>query len=130
MAQRTRSKASTFPPVPARCVVTGGSGFVGQRLVEMLVERGAASVVSFDIAPKPLDALQDARVVYQQGDLTKLDDVLKACEVRMSRELPLAVPGRVLFFPSLWLLASRAQTACGTSQRWLGPTTSDRRTTT
>ena len=27
------------------CVVTGGSGFVGQRLVEMLVERGAKKYV-------------------------------------------------------------------------------------
>jgi len=39
--------------VPAHCVVTGSSGFVGQRLVEMLVERGAKTVVAFDIAPKP-----------------------------------------------------------------------------
>ena len=77
-----RAASSDFPPVPANCVVTGGSGFVGQRLVEMLVERGAQRVVSFDIAPTPRDALQDARVVYQQGNLTKLDDVLKACEVR------------------------------------------------
>jgi hypothetical protein len=30
-----------YPPVPAVCVVTGGTGFVGQRLVEMLVERSA-----------------------------------------------------------------------------------------
>jgi nucleoside-diphosphate-sugar epimerase len=29
--------------------VTGGSGFVGRRLVEMLVERGASRVVSLDI---------------------------------------------------------------------------------
>lgn len=70
-----------FPPVPANCVVTGGSGFVGQRLVEMLVERGARRVVSFDIAPKPADALDDERVVYQRGSLTVMDDVLKACEV-------------------------------------------------
>jgi nucleoside-diphosphate-sugar epimerase len=82
MPPRTRAAASSFPPVPANCVVTGGSGFVGQRLVEMLVERGAARVVSFDIAPKPRDALEDARVVYQQGDLTKLEDVLRACEAR------------------------------------------------
>jgi len=27
--------------VPKNCVVTGSSGFVGQRLVEMLIERGA-----------------------------------------------------------------------------------------
>ena len=39
--------------MPKVCVVTGGSGFVGQRLVEMLVERGAKKVISFDIAPKP-----------------------------------------------------------------------------
>ena len=42
-----------FRNIPLRCLVTGGSGFVGQRLVEMLVERGAKRVVSFDIAPKP-----------------------------------------------------------------------------
>ena len=82
MPPRTRAGGASFPPVPERCVVTGGSGFVGQRLVEMLVERGAKRVVSFDIAPKPKDALDDARIVYQQGDLTTLDDVLKACEAR------------------------------------------------
>jgi nucleoside-diphosphate-sugar epimerase len=83
MPPRTRAAAPTsFPPVPANCVVTGGSGFVGQRLVEMLVERGATRVVSFDIAPKPRDALEDARIVYQQGDLTKLEDVLTACQAR------------------------------------------------
>lgn len=71
-----------FPPVPANCVVTGGSGFVGQRLVEMLVERGAQRVVSFDVAPKPRDALTDSRVVYQQGTLTKLEDVLAACQAK------------------------------------------------
>lgn len=78
-------KKGAFPPVPAKCVVTGGSGFVGQRLVEMLVERGAQRVVSFDIAPKPADALNDPRIVYQQGDLTKPGDVLAACEARRRR---------------------------------------------
>ncbi len=39
-------------PVPARCLVTGGTGFVGMRLVEMLVERGARHVVSFDIVTR------------------------------------------------------------------------------
>lgn len=46
-------------PVPLRCCVTGGSGFVGQRLVEMLVERGAERVVSFDILPQPPTAWQE-----------------------------------------------------------------------
>lgn len=75
--------ARAMEPVPANCCVTGGSGFVGQRLVEMLIERGvslfaiwpsiqtrgakfsyelsrrlsvlhqAKRVVSFDIAAKP-----------------------------------------------------------------------------
>jgi len=42
--------------------VTGGSGFVGQRLVEMLVERGAERVVSFDILPQPPTAWQEMKL--------------------------------------------------------------------
>ncbi len=38
--------------VPQRCLVTGGTGFVGQRLVEMLLERGAEYIVCFDIVPQ------------------------------------------------------------------------------
>ena len=73
--------ASTrFPAVPKRCVVTGGMGFVGRRLVEMLVERGAERVVAFDIAPKPADAGDDGRIVWMQGDLTNPSDVVRACE--------------------------------------------------
>ena len=49
-----------------RCLVTGGSGFVGQRLVEMLVERGASKVISFDIAPKPKDAMDSKFIEYVQ----------------------------------------------------------------
>ncbi|CAM9163130.1 unnamed protein product [Discosporangium mesarthrocarpum] len=63
-----------------KCVVTGGSGFTGRRLVEMLVERGAAKVVSFDITPKPVDAMESPVIQYIQGDLTKSEDVDKACE--------------------------------------------------
>ena len=69
-----------FPAVPKRCVVTGGMGFVGRRLVEMLVERGAERVVAFDIAPKPADAGDDGRIVWMQGDLTNPSDVDRACE--------------------------------------------------
>jgi len=65
-------------PVPAKCVVTGGSGFVGQRLVEMLVERGAQRVVSFDIAPPPTDAWKNPRIDYMEGDLRNLDSVSEA----------------------------------------------------
>ena len=45
--------------MPKNCVVTGGTGFVGRRLVEMLVERGAEKVVAFDISPKPSDVVDD-----------------------------------------------------------------------
>lgn len=69
-----------FQNVPKNCVVTGGSGFVGQRLVEMLVERGAQRVVSFDIAPKPKDALEKKEIEYVVGDLTKPADVASACK--------------------------------------------------
>jgi hypothetical protein len=69
--------------VPANCVVTGSTGFVGQRLVEMLIEyvvwvdfcgcdfstcvlqferRGAQKVKAFDIVAKPHDAIDDKRV--------------------------------------------------------------------
>lgn len=75
--------STKFGPVPANCVVTGGSGFVGQRLVEMLVERGASRVVSFDIAPKPADALTGAagaKVEYVQGDIRDRDTVFGVCE--------------------------------------------------
>lgn len=68
------------------CVVTGGSGLVGRRLVEMLVQRGAKQVVSFDIrepdaepAMEFLSAEEKAKVKYVQGDLSKAGDVLDAC---------------------------------------------------
>lgn len=70
----------THPPVPANCVVTGASGFVGQRLVEMLVERGAKRVVSFDILPQPPTAWQDPRIEYVQGDLRDAESVAAACK--------------------------------------------------
>lgn len=49
-----------------KCAVTGGSGLTGRRLVEMLVERGASRVVSFDIAPKPQDAMENSVIEYMQ----------------------------------------------------------------
>ena len=80
MARSKKSVPAAFPPVPKRCVVTGGMGFVGRRLVEMLVERGAERVVAFDVAPRPSDAEDDDRIVWFQGDLTKPDDVDRAFE--------------------------------------------------
>lgn len=64
-------KTRSAPTVPARCVVTGGSGFVGQRLCEMLLERGAQHLTVFDIVPLPEDSplIGDARVKVVVGDL-------------------------------------------------------------
>ena len=53
---------------------------MGQRLVEMLVERGSKRVVSFDIAPAPKDARRCPEIEYIQGDLTNPEHVLKACK--------------------------------------------------
>lgn len=65
--------------VPKSCLVTGGSGFVGQRLVEILVERGCERVVSFDLSPKPKNGMECKEIEYVQGDLTNDVSVLSAC---------------------------------------------------
>ena len=46
-----KANARNFPPVPENCLVTGGTGFVGQRVCEMLVERGAKvrSTIHFQV---------------------------------------------------------------------------------
>eukprot|EP00511_Aplanochytrium_stocchinoi_P000379 CAMPEP_0204823510 /NCGR_PEP_ID=MMETSP1346-20131115/1596_1 /ASSEMBLY_ACC=CAM_ASM_000771 /TAXON_ID=215587 /ORGANISM="Aplanochytrium stocchinoi, Strain GSBS06" /LENGTH=414 /DNA_ID=CAMNT_0051950183 /DNA_START=83 /DNA_END=1327 /DNA_ORIENTATION=+ len=74
-----------YASVPEKCVVTGGTGFVGLRLVEMLVERGAKKVVAFDVvAPEELPEEVQARlwyhphIEYVKGDITKLNDLLNA----------------------------------------------------
>ena len=51
--QQATSRKGGHPPVPALCAVTGGTGFVGARLVEMLVERGAKKVRVLDVVPPP-----------------------------------------------------------------------------
>lgn len=69
-----------FRNIPNSCIVTGGSGFVGQRLVEMLVERGCQRVVSFDICDKPNGALSSNHIEYFKGDITDFETVYKACK--------------------------------------------------
>eukprot|EP00043_Microstomoeca_roanoka_P015941 m.160514 g.160514 ORF g.160514 m.160514 type:complete len:401 (+) comp16363_c0_seq1:89-1291(+) len=60
-------------------VVTGGTGFVGQRLVEMLVERGADKVISFDIVPKNSRCWEHPKIQYVVGDITNKQQVIDAC---------------------------------------------------
>jgi len=66
--QRTAS-AGKFPPVPAVCAVTGGTGFVGSRLVEMLIERGARKVRCLDVVPPPANAWHHPKIEYITGDV-------------------------------------------------------------
>jgi nucleoside-diphosphate-sugar epimerase len=79
-----------FDNIPKRCLVTGGSGFVGRRLVEMLAERGCELVVSFDINPLPPDNTSGSGssstsgstssvIHYVQGDLTKYSSLQLLC---------------------------------------------------
>ncbi|KAL1507043.1 hypothetical protein AB1Y20_007905 [Prymnesium parvum] len=70
-----RTSRRAFPPVPAVCAVTGGTGFVGGRLVEMLVERGARKVRVLDIVPPPKNAWADPRIEYIVGDICDLATV-------------------------------------------------------
>ena len=59
-----------------KVVVTGGAGFVGRRLAEMLHDRGN-DVVSFDKVAAPPGHQEICHVI---GDLTCLADVLAVCE--------------------------------------------------
>jgi nucleoside-diphosphate-sugar epimerase len=80
MTKNVKASKPGFDNIPAACCVTGGSGFVGQRLVEMLVERGCKRVVSFDISPKPKGAMENPKIEYVQGDLTNYEHVKNACK--------------------------------------------------
>ena len=74
------SSEQKIEPVPDNCVVIGGTGFVGRRLVEMLVERGAKRVVSFDIVPPPEDSVKSDRIQYEIGDIRDAKKVAQVCE--------------------------------------------------
>jgi sterol-4alpha-carboxylate 3-dehydrogenase (decarboxylating) len=60
-----------------RCLVTGGSGFLGRHLVEQLADSGKYDVTVFDIR-KPAEGARDD-VTYIIGDLRKQEEVDKAC---------------------------------------------------
>jgi len=56
-----------------------GVGFVGRRLVKRLLDRGETRIRLFDIIPSNPFAGDD-RIEYVRGDVTKYEDVEKACQ--------------------------------------------------
>lgn len=66
-----------------RCLVTGGSGFLGQTVVKHLLQHGSYDVTIFDIRPPPSSAGLDA-AHFVKGDLRneqKVEDVCKGMDV-------------------------------------------------
>lgn len=67
-------------------IVTGGSGFVGLRLCQMLAERGAVKVLALDLAPPRTVAESLAShpshsvIEFRKCDITSRDAVLEAVE--------------------------------------------------
>lgn len=60
------------------CAVTGAAGFVGHRLVEMLLEVGAASVIAIDVAEPAEWTKGNPRLKYSKVDITRADEVSEA----------------------------------------------------
>lgn len=88
------TKGPGFQTTPGSTVlVTGSSGLVGQRLVEMLLERGAKKVVCFDVVAPDSALLERFKVAaggdserfricsgMEDGNLTNKSAISKACK--------------------------------------------------
>jgi UDP-glucose 4-epimerase len=62
-----------------RFVVTGGAGFIGSHLSDVLVKKG--DVVVFDnFSSGKKDFLRDMRVEIIQGDIRNLGEIREACK--------------------------------------------------
>ena len=53
---------------------------MGHRLVQALVDTGEYEVTVLDLYPPTKDRAFPPEVQFQQGDLTKEDDVMNACK--------------------------------------------------
>jgi len=68
-------------------MVTGGSGFIGNRIIRKLIERNE-DVVCFDMAP-PRGNLQPYldRIKFYRGDITQLPHLLEAAKLHQVRKI-------------------------------------------
>ena len=58
-----------------KILITGGGGFLGQKVARTLLARGDASeIVLFDIA-EPAQGIQDARVRFVKGEVSDVGEV-------------------------------------------------------
>lgn len=57
-----------------KCLVVGGSGFLGRHLLGQLIEKGKYDITVFDIK----DPVEQ-RVRFIKGDICQPDEVAKAC---------------------------------------------------
>lgn len=83
-----QTRTSTGDPAPRAAndsnpmktaLVTGGGGFLGHHLVQLLLKSGTYKVSVFDIR-QPEPEKSDARVKYIVGDLRRADQVSAACK--------------------------------------------------
>eukprot|EP00210_Caulerpa_lentillifera_P002382 g2285.t1 len=76
-----------------KALVTGGSGFVGRRLVKELVTSEKYSVTVFDLSPPPSTDPHPEGVIFIKGDLTDAEQVKKAFEgIRVVFHVATATP--------------------------------------
>ena len=65
-------------------LVTGGTGFIGNRIIRKLLDRGE-EVVCFDLAPPRANLeLYLDRIKMYRGDITQLPHLLEAINTNLS----------------------------------------------
>ena len=70
-----------------KVLVTGATGFLGKYVVEELSQHGY-QVRAFGRNRKVGQSLENSLVSFFQGDLTKPEDLIQACQGTLGRFLP------------------------------------------